>query len=32
MKTHIYHKGEVVFSQGDESHTMFEIQSGQIGI
>ena len=32
MKTHIYHKGEVVFSQGDESHTMFEIQSGRIGI
>ena len=32
MKTHIYHKGEVVFSQGDESPTMFEIQSGQIGI
>ena len=32
MKNHIYQKGELVFSQGDESHSMFEIQSGQIGI
>ena len=32
MKNHIYQKGELVFSQGEESHSMFEIQSGQIGI
>ena len=32
MNIHIYQKGEVVFHQGDESHTMFEIQRGQIGI
>ena len=32
MKNHIYQKGELVFSQGEESHSMFEIQRGQIGI
>ena len=32
MNHHVYQKGEVVFRQGDESHTMFEIQSGRIGI
>ncbi len=32
MDIRIFHKGEVVSHQGDESHTMFEIQSGQIGI
>ena len=32
MNHHVYHKGDVVFHQGDESHTMFEIQCGQIGI
>ena len=32
MNMRIFHKDEVVFHQGDESHTMFEIQNGQIGI
>ena len=32
MNMRIFHKDEVVFRQGDESRTMFEIQSGRIGI
>ena len=32
MNLHMYQKGEVIFRQGDESRTMFEIRSGQIGI
>lgn len=32
MNRLVYQNGDVVFRQGDESHTMFEIQSGRIGI
>ena len=32
MNKLVYQNGDVVFHQGDESHTMFEIQRGRIGI
>ena len=32
MNLHIFKKDEVIFRQGDESRTMFEIRSGRVGI
>ncbi len=32
MKNRCYHQGEVIFSQGDEAKTMFEIRHGRVGI
>lgn len=32
MNLHMFKKDEVIFRQGDESRTMFEIRSGKVGI
>ena len=32
MNLHMFKKDEVIFRQGDESRTMFEIRSGRVGI
>ncbi len=32
MREYVFQNGDVVFRQGDESHTMFEIISGKISI
>lgn len=32
MKEHVFQNGDVVFRQGDESNTMFEILSGKVRI
>ena len=32
MKEHIYQQGDIIFRQGDESSTMFEILSGKVSV